>query len=72
MPMPDLIPGPTIIGSMPRNLMMLERKECMTLGTTEETMTSSTSSGSRPLSVRNCLSISPYSSAVWFALLVMR
>ena len=41
--MPVLMPGPTTIGSRPRNLMIDERNEYMTFGTTEQTITSSTS-----------------------------
>ena len=35
----------TTIGSMSRNLTMDERKECITFGTTEQMITSSTSDG---------------------------
>ena len=51
---------------------MLARNECMTFGTTEAMITSSTSCGSKPLSARNWVIISPYSSEVWFDLVVMR
>ena len=51
---------------------MLARNECMTFGTTEEMITSSTSPGAKPLSLRNCVIIRPYSSEVWFAFVVMR
>ena len=61
---PDLTPGPTTMGSISRNLTMLARKECITFGTTEATITSSTSCGEYPLIRRNSVIISPYSSEV--------
>ena len=42
--MPVLTPGPTTIGSNPRNLISEARKEYITFGTTEQMITSSTSS----------------------------
>ena len=48
------------------------RKECMTFGTTEHTITSSTSCRVYPLICRNCDSITVYSSDVCRALVVMR
>ena len=70
--MPVLIPGPTTMGLMFRNLMMLARNECMTFGTTDAMITSSISEGRRPLSARNCVIIRPYSSDVWFDFVVIR
>ena len=70
--MPVLIPGPTIIGSMPRNFTMLARKECMTFGTTDTIITSCTSLGLYPLIARNSVIMSPYSSDVWLAFVVIR
>lgn len=43
---------------------MLARKECITFGTTEATITSSTSCGEYPLIRRNSVIIRPYSSEV--------
>ena len=70
--MPVLMPGPTTIGSKPRNLIIEARKECMTFGTTEHTITSSTSRRVYPLICRNCEIITVYSSDVCKAFVVMR
>ena len=66
------MPGPMIIGSMPRNLIIEEMNECITFGTTEEMIASCTSSGEELLSCRNWRIMRPYSSDVWFDRVVMR